>query len=620
MDSSREQGIEARLTKIEASISALQVAVETIVGERLAGSPGGDARPSSSSRSEGPRRRPFSYAEAPPLAPGPRFSRGDDVGSSIMSWFSARSAEWWLSRIGVGFVVLAILLLYGFAVDKGWITPPVRVLAGTVVGAVLFWAATRTKIAGDAETSELGMRELLYGGGLGVWYVTAYAAAVWYQIISIPSARLLFFILGIVATWISLQERREIFGFLAVATGFATPLLLPAPVTSLTELSLYLGAIAGIGLIIYLLRGWPSVIWITFVAFWTTLAAAIYQSGGVHPAALRSVSISLLLLVSGAAFTRAPSLRRRLLAIGSERYTPAPVTGGVRRLMEAVDGLSKLVGGGKSAPDSVMLWVLTLLSPVIAIGMFGDIWPRAPSEVWGVVLFALGAAAFQLARTMEADTEFQQVAFTAAALWTLLGVLKIVPEPERLAVAALHATLVLVYARRRIVGPHTLAKITIVIALFMVVGKELSPAFYGLLRWRWAIAELVTLAGIALVIRKLIADPAEKLQGVVLAVAAYLTSLLVIANILQPIWPPLITTTFALFGAGLLIVSRQRGGERLMRQLGGATMVIVVARLLLVDLASVEAIWRVLLFLVCGVLFLYTGYRLQPVRATEQSK
>jgi len=46
----------------------------------------------------------------------------------------------------------------------------------------------------------------------------------------------------------------------------------------------------------------------------------------------------------------------------------------------------------------------------------------------------------------------------------------------------------------------------------------------------------------------------------------------------------------------------------------------VVARLLLVDLSSVETIWRVLLFLVCGALFLYTGYRLQPSSAGEAEK
>ena len=49
-------------------------------------------------------------------------------------------------------------------------------------------------------------------------------------------------------------------------------------------------------------------------------------------------------------------------------------------------------------------------------------------------------------------------------------------------------------------------------------------------------------------------------------------------------------------------------------------MLIVVARLLLVDLSSVETIWRVLLFLVCGAVFLYTGYRMQLRPAGETNK
>jgi uncharacterized membrane protein len=68
-----------------------------------------------------------------------------------------------------------------------------------------------------------------------------------------------------------------------------------------------------------------------------------------------------------------------------------------------------------------------------------------------------------------------------------------------------------------------------------------------------------------------------------------------------------------------LVLSRREGGNPMLRQLGGATMLVVVARLLLVDLSSVETIWRVLLFLVIGALFLYTGQRLQP-RPTVESK
>ena len=40
-------------------------------------------------------------------------------------------------------------------------------------------------------------------------------------------------------------------------------------------------------------------------------------------------------------------------------------------------------------------------------------------------------------------------------------------------------------------------------------------------------------------------------------------------------------------------------------------MLLVVGRLFVVDLAGVETIWRVMLFLACGLLFLYTSYWLQ---------
>jgi uncharacterized membrane protein len=594
MDSSKEQEIEARLAKIEYAIASLQRSVDGLAGEPRPVSP---IDPLRAERLRTPRPRA--------AAPG------------LPEWLSARSPEWWLSRAGAAFVVLAVLILYRYAVDKGWITPPIRVLAGVLVGTALVWTGHHTERPSQAKVPDLGMRELLYGAGLGVWYVTVYAASVWYQMISSPSARLLYFTLGLVSTWIALEDRREIFAFLAIATGFATPFILPAPYTSLPEVSLYLGAIAGVGLIIYLMRGWPAIVWLTFLAFWFSVTITIYDRGIIDSIAVGSLALTFLFLVSGAAFTRVPSLRRRLLALGSDRYIPAPVTPATWKLMDMLDSFSQLVGGGKSASDSHTVWVITILSPMLTLALLGDVWPSVPVELWGVALLGLGWGAYALARRGIPDEELQHVAFTAAAVWTLVGAARIIPEPERLAFAALHATFILVLWRQRLVGPRAIAKVTIVVALMVVLGRELSSATYGLLHWRWVISEVIALGASAAIARRLIGDPLEKIQGVVLGAAAYMMSLLVIANILQPIWPPLITATFAALGAALLILSRRGSGRRLMRQLGGVTMVLVVGRLLLVDLATVETIWRVMLFLLCGVVFLYTGYRLQPVRVSQ---
>ena len=614
MDASREEEIVARLSRIENAVAALQRSVDELISQRRGASAPGPAAtsyappPPPPSRAYSSRTSDTAGRDAPP----PRATDSDDFGA-ISAWLSSRSPEWWLSRLGVGFVVIAILFLYSYGVDQGWITPLVRVLLGAIVGTALFWGATRTP--DDTKTrAGFGMRAIFYGGALATWYVTAYAASVWYGLISITAARLLYLILALVSSWIALQERREIFAFIAVATGFATPFILPAPVTSYGPFALYLGVVGAIGLFIYLIRGWQTTIWTTFLAFWMILSETLSTSGTV-PSARGSISLSVLLVLAGVAFTRAASLRRQLLAIGSPRYTAAPGGEITDRAMEAMDAFSKILGGAKSSADSLVFWVMTLLSPIIAVSLLAGIWTSIPTEVSGLILFGLGSAALSFGMSKFTDREFRQVVFTAAALWTLLGIIKIAPDPERLALSAVHAALVLAYVRNALIGPRAIAKVTIVVVLAALVGSEFGSVRVGLLRWRWVASDLVTIAASALISQKLMADRAERIQGVVLIVLTYLTSLVVIFAVLQPIWAPLVTTTYALLGAGLLIMSRRRGGESLLLQLGGVTMVIVVARLLLVDLASVETIWRVFLFLLIGGVFLYAGYKLQPSRS-----
>lgn len=598
MDSSRESEFDRRLARIEAAIIDVQRSIDALLAERKL------AYPSS---------RASSFPN-PPLVPRLRENMSDEINEGLSSWFAARSPEWWLSRVGIGFLILGILLLYGYAIDQGWITPAIRVFAGVTVGALLFWVATRVRAHTEpAGRADLGFRELLLGGALAIWYVTAYAAAVWYQLIPIPVARLVFFLLGIVSTWIALQERREIFAFVAVATGFATPFILPAPVQSMTELSLYLGAVAAIGLIIYLLRGWQSIVWITFLAFWVSVSTQAYLHGTTSPAALGSVALSILLCAAGVAFTRGPLLRRQLVALGSPRYTPTPVTSDVKRLMEAMDSLSEALGGGKSAPDSLIVWVLMLVSAVLAIGFLGQIWPQLPDEISGVVFVLLGVGALALSRRgLQPDAEIAHVALTAAVFWTVIGVGRLAPTPESLPASALVAALVINSVTRQFAGPRALAQLTIGLALLTISGHELSFADSGLVHLQWVVSEIVTLGVAAFIARQLIAETPNEKQGIVLTAASYLTALIVVWRVLNPVWAPLVTTSYAILGAVLLILSRREGAHSLTRYLGGATMLIVVGRLLLVDFSSLETIWRVLLFLVCGAVFLYTGYRMQP--------
>src|SRR5438105_14446391 len=123
MDPSKEEEIVARLSRIENAVAALQRSVEELVSQRRA-APGPSPAYMPPSAAAPPPRSYSSrvHDTAPPVAPPPRATERDDFGAPIAAWLSSRSPEWWLSRLGVGFVVIAILFLYSYGVDQGWIT------------------------------------------------------------------------------------------------------------------------------------------------------------------------------------------------------------------------------------------------------------------------------------------------------------------------------------------------------------------------------------------------------------------------------------------------------------------------------------------------------------------
>src|SRR5256714_15022384 len=135
MESGKEREIEQRLSRVESTLAALQRSVDGLIGERRGAAHATEAHPGFG---HGSGR---ASAAAAPTRRSPR----DDLGATISEWFSSRAPEWWLSRLGIGFVVIAVLFLYSYAIEKGWITPPIRVLAGRMLrgGLLWWWAMTR---------------------------------------------------------------------------------------------------------------------------------------------------------------------------------------------------------------------------------------------------------------------------------------------------------------------------------------------------------------------------------------------------------------------------------------------------------------------------------------------
>ena len=605
MNADEKVTIEERLSRLERKIEELD--------SRFRGA--GPARPAGTGPT--PDRRPSPPAAGRPARQNP---------------LASKSLEWWLARGGAVLTSLALILLYDYAVERNWITPIVRVIMGAAVGAALMFSARRVK----ASTADFaGLREVLLGAGLAAWYITAYAAAIFYQLMPVSAARVIFLGLTILGAWLALREHRSVLGLLALCVGFMTPMLLPSRAPFVPAFALYLGALTAVGLILYIMRGWQSVLWLTFIAFWWTTGAATElvcceQLNGFSRITgspqLARFAMTILIVLAGAAMVRTPLLRRRLIAGGSDLYTqPRRSEYSESVLREFARRIEKLSGVAASH-DSLAIWVITIVSPLLSVLLLSWTWTGVDGTLWGLVSLLIAAVVYRLAIGSREDEEFTHVEATAAAVWSLIGLVWLAgsaggsisqSESFALLAACLHAVVTLRYLRNsEFRAPRVVALTAVAVCLAIVIVWEMTsnalprPGYEPL----WTLAELVAI-GSGLWIWWILRTPGNPVSVPSLfGIASFAALLFVDARILGNVWPPLVTASFAVAGTALLVGGRDRAENATLRRLGGFTLLLVVARLLLIDLARVETIWRVLLFLVCGALFLFTSHRLQAPR------
>ena len=242
--------------------------------------------------------------------------------------------------------------------------------------------------------------------------------------------------------------------------------------------------------------------------------------------------------------------------------------------------------------------------------------------MWGIASLALAGVAYRLARS-GSDEEFTHVEATAAVVLSLAGTLWMADSVGSrasqssaimLGAAAAHAFATLNYLwKSPFVAAQKVAIATATFCLFVVVLSETmfrNFAFRGF-DVVWTLAELGVI-GTCLFIWWTRRDEVTRFAlATLVGIGSYVALMLIDARILGRVWPPLITASFAVAGALFLFFARGRPGTRMLRQLGAFTLIVVFVRLFMIDLARVETIWRVVLFLGCGALFLFTSHRLQ---------
>ncbi|MGI8671062.1 MAG: DUF2339 domain-containing protein, partial [Luteitalea sp.] len=180
----------------------------------------------------------------------------------------------WLLYAGIGALVLGVSYFIKFAFDNGWVSEPLRVLIGLLAGVALLVVGQRFVRSGLAFFGHA-----LSGGGIVVLYVAIYAALHVYDLINPTVAFAGMAGVTLVATALADRHRMQALGALAVAGGFATPMLVGGGRDAQVVLCTYMAILLAGTLALVVRHGWAGAAALAYVltgVTWLAWSSAFY--------------------------------------------------------------------------------------------------------------------------------------------------------------------------------------------------------------------------------------------------------------------------------------------------------------------------------------------------------
>ncbi len=435
---------------------------------------------------------------------------------------------------------------------------------------------------------------LLTGGGIATLYGALWTASALYPLL--PSAIALAGMAGVAAFSLALASREDDAALSVVGTlgALMTPLLLYREGGQMALLMGYLAVVMiGAG-VVYWRKGWAALVGAAAAGGWGVMLVAWIV--GIWPAMVEAsggdrAAFTLGALVVWGATGVLPILRRQRQGALAEPW---------------VDRLPSLVH-----PVSLA----ALAAPLAWVAFADAAWTWSTPAFVGIalVLAVAYALASRQVRPLAAPLVLASAALVAWAAGRALGV-----DDVRLTATLVALGCLLVWVGRRdaqrdvaLVG-HTLAMsaaAVLVVLLTFAVGfpfeRTLEPLGAG---ESWRVLLSAVLGAGALGWIGFTSGRTGSARGWHLT-AAHLVVLAWLRVALGPLanGTPLTSAAWGVYGIALVVVGL-RLGDDLVRSIGLGTVLVTVAKVLLVDLSQVSALWRILLFMGLGGLLLLVSY------------
>jgi uncharacterized membrane protein len=502
------------------------------------------------------------------------------------SWDALQLGEQWLNNIGIALLLIGIVFLFKYSIDQGWLIPQVRSVVGLIAGILLLGFGLRM------EESLNPFRQMLMGGGIAAFYITGFAT---FQLFTFMPATIVWVFMvsvTILSFSLSLQQDEAVLAVVGTLGALGTPFMLYSGDGEVVGLMFYFAMIVGPASVLYVRKEWQSLLWSIAAGGMLVLAAATVTT---LVSTDEITSFERWMVFGGIAVW---ILASWLVPVFDEVRAP-------RRLQ--VDGASGESENSVRSP----VHLLALGVPVIGVLLSAGVWEWTMNEAGMASMFmAVLAGGFypflkqQKLPGLASTHVFLGLALATAGLFMILegNVLFAVLVIE---VMALRYLAYQTGDKKISVGAHLLFGITV---WWLINRLQFSDEAALLLN-------LSTLSELTLILAGGLWIPQYLRKKDSQHIYRVLSHLLLLYWLYQKLvsfengqaWISLVWGAYAI----VLIVLGLASFGKQVRVAGLITMLIVVLKLFLVDLAQLQAIWRILMFMGFGSVLLLVGYLIQ---------
>lgn len=246
--------------------------------------------------------------DTPPLeVPSPPPPMPPHRGLDLEQRIGARWATW----VGIVAILVGVALFLKWAFDTALLGPATRVALGLVAGLVMLGGGLLLHRRRDVAY----LSEGLAGGGLGVLYLSLFAAHALYGLVRPTPAFVALFAVTLLGTVVAVASNRLITAVLAVLGGLITPVLLQVERPDERNLLAYLLVLDALVLLAARFRTWPSLNRLA----WLGSALLVLPTLLRDPEAPRPLARLLLLSALFLIFLVVPLFRDHVVPAGTVR-------------------------------------------------------------------------------------------------------------------------------------------------------------------------------------------------------------------------------------------------------------------------------------------------------------